>query len=158
MVAAIVLSLTSRAATSSTIRSYFAQVAPGSGKDVDELTATEFAERVAARRVDVVRTWSELLCSATSGADEDLVAALGVALEPLPLGATEVDLDGGEIGRASIEVRLPPNTITRAQLERRFGAPRELPHVDPRHPHTFAYDVAVAGAAHRCTVFASTPP
>jgi hypothetical protein len=39
-------------------RSYYAYTVPGSGKDVDELTASQFAARVATVRADLLRSWA----------------------------------------------------------------------------------------------------
>ena len=97
-------------------RRYFAYTVPGSGKDVDAFSASEFAWRVAAIRAQLLRRWAERLCRAQSGAEQDIREALGVATAPPPLRATAARVRGGEIGLATVELELPPQVLWRGAL------------------------------------------
>lgn len=136
-------------------RSYMSEVAPGSGRDVDALTQSEFARLVAERRVDVLHIWAERLCSAKSGSAEDLLQAIGASMKPAPLGASEIRVRGDEVSLANVELELPPGTIAKRELDARFGEGRKLPRTGPYASHTFVYFVEVEGAPHSCSVFAS---
>lgn len=136
-------------------RSYLAEVSPDSGRDVDSLSQEDFTRLVAEKRADVLHMWAERLCRATSGAAEDLLTAIGAAMKPPPLGATETRVRGGEIGLANVELVLPPNTVTKADLDERFGEASTLPRTGPGAPHVVAYEVDMPGQPSRCTVFAS---
>lgn len=107
-------------------RAYFSEVAPGSGRDVDELTQQQFANLVAARRVDVLHMWATRLCRG-----EDLQDT--TSLKPAPLGASEARADA-----SSVELTFPTSVIAKAELEHRFGS------------GTGTYEVTEAGK--RCTV------
>jgi hypothetical protein len=134
-------------------RSYLTQVAPGSGKNVEELTAPLFAQRVATVRADLVRTWAERLCHAKSTDETGLTAALGVPLSPAPLTATRVIVRGGTVPK--IELELPLNVFIRGDFDARLGESQELPRTGPYASYQVAYRVAPADAPRRCTVIAS---
>ena len=136
-------------------RSYLTEVLPDSGRDVDKLSQAEFARLVAELRADVLHMWAERLCRATSGAAEDLLTAIGAAMKPPPLGATETRVRGGEIGFAHVELVLPANTVTKADLDEHFGECSALPTTGSGTAHILAYDVEMIGQPSRCTVFAS---
>src|ERR1022692_2281238 len=104
-------------------RSYFEYVTPGSGKDVDALTETEFEARLAAYRVDAglravaqVREWAQLLC-ATTGGSAQVAAALGFAGR---LERGEIALGPGPPGYSALrseehtsELQSPCNLVCR---------------------------------------------
>lgn len=133
-------------------RSYLAAVTPGSGKDVDELTADEFSHIVVSRRASTVRKLAERMCSAKTTGDQDLLDALGVALSPAPLAGSSARVRGGDI--PTFDVELAEGTLVRGDLDARLGAPQTSPRTGPGAAFNLAYDVDVAGAPHRCTVFA----
>jgi len=145
-------------------REYLSYTLPGSGKDVEQLTEDEFARVVSSRCADVLQRWAERLCRSHGGSAAELIETLGLdrqlvqrgtvmELEPPPLGADKVMVSGGALGLAHVDVRLPEGALTRAHLDARFGAGRTLPRVGAHHPQVIAYDVTVAGAPGRCTVF-----
>ncbi len=136
-------------------RSYMSELSPDSGREVDELTQQEFTRLVAEKRADVLHIWAERLCRAASGAAEDLLTAIGAAMKPPPLGATETRVRGGEVGLANIELELPPNTLIKGDLDEMFGESGKLPRTGPGAPHILSYGVDMAGQPNRCTVFAS---
>jgi hypothetical protein len=155
-------------------RSYFAFLIPGSGKDVDALTEGEFAARLATcraeagiRRATQVREWAQRLCTATGGA-ADVAAALGLPAVVTDGDAGTVDppLPGyhrisvtpqrgtSQLARVSATLRPAGCLLTRAVLDARFGAGRELPiFPDSWDEGHVAYQVAVPGVPAQCTVF-----
>jgi hypothetical protein len=104
------------------------------------------------RVLSLLRALTEQMCAARSGADADLLTAIGGEPAP-PSGVTAVHVRGGDLGQANVELDLAPNTVTRRELDACFGAGRKLP-TSPAGTFTVAYDVAFAGAPSRCTVFA----
>ena len=111
---------------------------------------------------DLLREWSEGLCFVTDltpaaiahaiGADAPVQEGAGHArIEPPPAGLTYVLLVGGPV--AHVDIGLERLVVDRAMLEARFGRGRPLPRVDYDRPHVLAYEVAVAGAPARCSVF-----
>lgn len=115
-------------------RAYFSEVVPGSGKDVDSLTQQEFADLVAACRVDVLYRWAERLCR---GEDMHQIASL----DPPPLGALSVHVES-----KSIELTLPSNTFAQADIEHRFGPGQPM-----TGPDLLTYELPIAG----CTILAT---
>jgi hypothetical protein len=125
-------------------RSYFRYLIPGSGKDVDVVTQTEFAAQLAvyraeagARAVTELRQWAERLCL-TAGQAADLGSALGpfkrdrgddVRLELPPGGYSRISItvDKQRTGRVRIELRPAGRLLTREILDAEFHAERELP-------------------------------
>jgi hypothetical protein len=108
-------------------RSYFEFVAPGSGKDVDVLTETEFEARLAAyrtdsgvRAVEQVRRWAEQLCTTTG---------------------------------AAVTLRPAGRLLTRKVFDAVLGAGREMPRVHSDSLHKVAY--GIAGAPSSCVIFAA---
>jgi hypothetical protein len=132
-------------------RSYFEQVAPGSGKDVDELDAAGFGKLVAARRAELVKKLAERMCSAKSGSEQDLLEALGIGVTPAPLGGVSARVRGGMA--PSFEVDLPAGVLAHGDISARLGEARELPRTGARNSITLWYGVDVPGAPHRCSVF-----
>jgi hypothetical protein len=87
------------------------------------------------------------------GAAEPEVDHLGHGrLDPPPPGMDLVLLVGGSV--AHLDIGLDRGVVDRAALDERFGTGRSLPRVDYGRPYVLAYEVAVAGAPARCTVFA----
>jgi hypothetical protein len=134
-------------------RSYYDYVAPGSGKDVDELDARQFTQLVAARRAQVVKKLADRLCAAKGTGEQDVLAALGVTTSPAPLGGTSARVRGGMV--PVFEVDLAEGTLLRGELDARLGEAQKLPRTGPGRPHTLSWPVRVDGAPYRCTVFAS---
>jgi hypothetical protein len=146
-------------------RDYFTYTLPGSGKDVEQLAEEDFARVVSWCCIDVVRRWADKLCQLEQavtaaelmraiGLDRPLVAnGTGMEMASAPLGADQVTLTGGELGSAYIDIRLPEGALTRAHLDARFGVGQSLPRVGASHPQPIAYQVVVAGAPARCTLF-----
>jgi hypothetical protein len=136
-------------------RSYLAELTGGGEGDHEELTQQQFAHLVGERRVEVLQIWAERLCRAASGSAEDLLTAIGAAMKPAPLGANEIRVRGGEIGMANIELDLPPNTVTKGELDVTLGECREVPRPGEGAAHAVVYDVEDPGSPNRCSVFAS---
>jgi hypothetical protein len=150
-------------------RSYFAYVTPGSGKDVDVLTAAEFGARLAAYRADAagravaqVRTWAEQLC-ATADGPAQIAAALGlgaahgrdeIAVDPPPPGYTRLEIARVMTTGISVTLRPAGRLLTRMVLDEAFGAGRDVPRVHPDRVQHVAYDIAVTGAPATCMIFA----
>lgn len=114
-------------------RAYFSEVAPGSGKDVDSLTQAEFANLVAARRVDVLRMWASRMCRG-----EDMLSL--ASQNPPPVGAAEI-----RVTTSSIDLVFPTNIIAKVELEHRFGT----------SGNDGTYGVTEPGANNRCTLSAT---
>lgn len=72
-------------------------------------------------------------------------------LDPPPAGLAWVHLVGGPV--AHLDIGLHRRVIDRAALDSRFGTGRPVPRVDYDRPYVLAYDVSVAGAPSRCSVF-----
>lgn len=121
---------------------------------------------------DLVRTWSEQLCTLPPLDFPGALRALGIAgsleakssdysiVVPPPPGASRVGLSLENLGHnkgnlSTVEITLDGATLTRAELDRRFGAGNPLPRVDAHRPHVVNYRVELAGAPFRCTVSAS---
>lgn len=101
---------------------------------------------------ELLRTWATQLCRARSGAPDDLVAALGVPLDPPPPGITASGIRGGDIPLVELELRDP---LPLGDLDRLLGAGIRLPRVDWDRPHVVAYTIEVARAPYRCVLLAS---
>ena len=127
-------------------RGYLEEVTGGAH---EELTQQQFAHLVGEKRVEVLQIWAERLCRAASGSAEDLLTAIGASMKPAPLGAIEVRVRGGDVGAAKIELELPPNTISKGELDAVLGDAKTFA------PTVLAYEVAQDYAPHRITVFAS---
>jgi hypothetical protein len=109
-----------------------------------------------------LRDWSEGLCFVTDLTPEAMAHAVGTAepvldgaghgrIEPPPDGLTYVLLVGGPV--AQIDIGLDRRSVDRAGLDARFGTGVLLPRADYDRPYVLAYEVAVAGAPARCSVF-----
>ena len=120
---------------------------------------------------DLIRTWSEQLCTLPPLDFAGALRALGLsgALEakssdysivvPPPAGTSRVGLSLENLGKnkgnlSTVEVILDGATLTRGELDQRFGAGNPLPRVDAGRPHVVNYRVELAGAPFRCTVSA----
>ena len=121
---------------------------------------------------ETLRTWSEQLCTLPPVDLAAAVTALGLTgslvgksddyaiVEPPPGGATRLGLSRENLGKnkgnlGTLEITLAGTAVTRAELDRRFGAGNLLPRVDYDREYVVSYQVEVAGAGFRCTVFAS---
>jgi hypothetical protein len=121
---------------------------------------------------DLIRTWSEQLCTQPPLDLAGALRALGItgSLEakssdyaivvPPPAGTSRVGLSLENLGKnkgnlGTVEVTLDGATLTRGELDQRFGAGNALPRVDANRPHVVSYRVEIAGAPFRCTVSAS---
>jgi len=134
-------------------RGYLAAVTPGSGKDVEELTAPLFEQRIATVRVDLVHTWAHRLSYAKSTDEQGLAAAIGVPLSPPPLGASRVIVRGGMVPK--VEFVLPQGVFVRGDFDARIATAQELPLTGPFASFQLAYRVEPPGASRRCTMIAS---
>jgi hypothetical protein len=120
---------------------------------------------------DELRTWSEQLCTQPALDFDAAVQVLGltgalvkkssdyVVLEPPPPGTTRVGLSRENLGKnkgylGMVELELAAK-LTRAELDRRFGAGNVLPIADVGRGTEVSYEVTVPGAPYRCTVFAN---
>lgn len=121
---------------------------------------------------ETLRTWSEQLCTLPPIDFAPALAALDIAgsivdssddyaiVEPPPAGTTRLGLTRENLGKnkgnlGALEVTLAGAALTRAELDRRFGAGSLLARVDFDRDYVLSYRVEVAGAGFRCTVFAS---
>jgi hypothetical protein len=121
---------------------------------------------------DLLRTWSEQLCTLPPLDFAGALQALGIAgslvtktrdfsiVEPPPAGTSRLGLtrenlgnNKGNLGEVAITPAAP--TITRAELDRRFGDGKLGARVDFDRPFVLTYRVEVAGAPFRCRVLAS---
>lgn len=92
----------------------------------------------------------------TTGAESEIHAALGTVAQAAPLGAREVLVAGGVLSRASVELRWSSPVVTKAEIDGIFGTSGDpLPRTGPGASHVFAYDVSVARAPAKITVYAS---
>jgi len=120
---------------------------------------------------ETLRTWCDQLCTLPPLDFAGALKALGIpgsldeksddyaTVEPPPAGATRVGLSRESFGKnkgnlGELEV-MPAGVVTRAELDRRFGAGNLLPRVDFDRDYVVGYQVEVAGAPFRCAVFAS---
>jgi hypothetical protein len=142
-------------------RAYFGYLAPGSGKDVDALTAAEFEARLAAYRVEAgakaaaqVLDWARRLAAAR-GSAADVVAALGfaavgpardaVTVDPPPRGYTSVTVSS-DPATTRAQMRPAGRLLTRAVLDAALGPGQELPiFPDSRDEAHVGYDVGWSG-------------
>jgi hypothetical protein len=121
---------------------------------------------------DVLRTWSEQLCTQPALDFAGALRALGISgslvektrdysiVEPAPPGTSRVGLSLENLGKnkgylSTVEITLDGARITLGELDQRFGASTMPPRVDYDRPHVVSYQVNVAGAPYRCTVRAS---
>ena len=121
---------------------------------------------------DLIRTWSEQLCTLPALDFAGALRALGIsgALEakssdysivvPPPPGTSRVGLSLENLGKnkgnlSTVEVIFDGAAPSRGELDQRFGAGNPLPRVDAGRPHVVNYRVELAGAPFRCTVSAS---
>jgi hypothetical protein len=122
--------------------------------------------------LDQIRTWSEALCTLPPIDFAGTLAALGISgslvpktrdysiVEPPPAGTSRLGLTRENLGKnkghlGEVEIALAGGTITRADLDARFGAGSIAPRVDFDRPHVVDYRVEIPGAPFRCTVLAS---
>ena len=101
---------------------------------------------------EILRDWAVRLCGARSSSEADLVAALGVPLDPPPPGVIHTRLRGGDIPIIELELGPP---LALGDLDRLLSAGNRLPRVDWDRPHVVTFNVAVAGAPWRCVILAS---
>ena len=121
---------------------------------------------------DLLRTWSEQLCTLPPLDFAGALQALGITgslvtktrdfsiVEPPPAGTSRLGLtrenlgnNKGNLGEVAITPAAP--AITRAELDRRFGDGKLGARVDFDRPFVLTYRVEVAGAPFRCRVLAS---
>ncbi len=156
-------------------RSYFAYLIPGSGKDVDVVTETQFEERLAAYRAEAgarsaaeLRQWARHLCAAP-GEEEEILLALqpfrsdngdDVSLSLPPSGYRRIRLAVGKGRRDWVTTRLElepaGRLLTREILDAEFRVKRELPIMPESgmQGHVWYHDVTVPGGDATCEVTA----
>ncbi|HWU88162.1 MAG TPA: hypothetical protein VN253_12835 [Kofleriaceae bacterium] len=117
---------------------------------------------------ELLRTWSERICTTTADDVREVAAALGlggqvvdrggdaVELEPPPPGAKQLELGRLRGAFTRVGVVLAEGALTRGDLDRELGEGRELPRVGAGRPYVIAYHVEVAGAPFTCEVLAKT--
>jgi hypothetical protein len=144
-------------------RSYFEQVVPGSGKDVDSLSEAEFAERVdalhdrsAKTAIEQLRTWITALGGST-GDVTATAAALGWTGR-IERGDLVVELPGYvkasvEDLRGDVGLELYPrgSLFSRELCDDAFGAGRDMPIVDTKTSARITYE-PIAGSAKPVTI------
>jgi len=110
--------------------------------------------------IQLLRSMAARLCAVATGAEAEIRSALAMETEPAPLGAREIEVSGGVLSRASVEIRFSPPVLTRADLDGVFGRAEASPRTGPGAAHVLAYDVRVAGKPARVSVFArfAEPP
>ena len=104
--------------------------------------------------IQILRSMAERLCSVATGTEAEIRSALAMQMEPAPLGAREIEVSGGVLSRASVEIRFSPPVLTRADLDSVFGQAEALPRTGPGAAHVLFYDLRVAGKPARVSVFA----
>ena len=141
------------------------------GGDAQRLHSTPGANAMTIN-LDLLRTWSEQLCTLPALDLAAALRALGIAgslvdksvdfaiVEPPPAGASRLGLTLENLGKnkghlGTIDVTLQGGRITRAELDQRFGGGNALPRVDFDRPSVISYQVQIPGAPFRCTVSAS---
>jgi hypothetical protein len=119
------------------------------------LEAYERARAVSRADLDLVRRVADALATLTgTPTADDVRAAAAVPLDPPPLGAAEVRVDGGRIPVVELSWTTPE--LRRADLDGLFGVGRWLPRVHPGTPHQLGYDAATADS--HVVVFGSFDP
>lgn len=102
----------------------------------------------------LLRSMAERLCAVATGAEGEIRAALAIPADPPPLGASGLEVTGGVLSRASVELRFSPPALTRAQLDGLFGQGTALPRTGMGASHVLAYEVRIAGAPACVSIFA----
>jgi hypothetical protein len=122
--------------------------------------------------LDQLRTWSEQLCTLPPVDLAGALGALGISgslvaktrdysiVEPPPAGASRLALTRENLGKnkgnlGELEITPAGVTITRGELDARFGAGGVAPRVDFDRPFVVDYRVEIPGAPFRCKVLAS---
>jgi hypothetical protein len=121
---------------------------------------------------DLLRFWAERVCSVPAGTPQQTLAALGIegsprphssdfSVQPLPPGVAHLRLDMRQehpVKRedllSHVDNALLDSTLTRADLDARFGRGRWRPRLHPGDDHVLGYRVELAGAPHACRVSA----
>jgi hypothetical protein len=116
---------------------------------------------------DVVRAWCSELCrQATIEPTEvgRLLRMPGTAvergrdylvLEPAPAGTKRVMIGRHDGALLYVTLELADRTMTRTDLERRFGLGHAIPRLDVGRAHRLRFCVELAGAPYSCALFAS---
>jgi hypothetical protein len=116
--------------------------------------------------LDLLRTWSERICTLSVDDVTEVATALGiegklvepggdaVEIEPPPAGAKQLELGRlrGAFTRVGVVFDEPKPTC--GDFRSRFGEGRVLPRVGAGRPYIVAHHVEVAGAPFTCEVLA----
>ena len=84
--------------------------------------------------------------------DDDVRVTVGALLDPLPLGADAVRVEGGWLPVVELSWD-GERQVRRADLDALFGVGRWSPRVHPGTPHPLAYDVPTPGAPSKVVLF-----
>lgn len=106
-----------------------------------------------------LRVMGERLASLTRPPDptpEAVRAVVNDLIDPLPVGADDVRVDGGWLPVVELFWHAEPQ-VRRADLDALFGLGRWLPRVHPGTPHQLAYPVVTPGAPSSVVLFGSFP-
>lgn len=108
----------------------------------------------------VLRRLAERLCAVELGSESEMRTALGVPVDPPPLGASHCYLRGGPLSLATVELQFESPKLIRAELDSILGEGELLPRTGPGARFVLAYEVQVAGAPAMVRIFArfSEPP
>lgn len=123
------------------------------------LASYERARALTRADIGVLRILGERLATLSRPPEptpDDVRSVVGHLLEPPPLGADRVRVDGGWLPVVELFWDASPQ-LRRADLDALFGLGRWMPRVHPGTPHSLAYDVPAPGAPSAVVVFASFP-
>ena len=119
------------------------------------LASYERARAVSRADLGLLRVLGERLATLTrppEPTDDDVRATVGDLLDPLPLGADAVRVEGGWLPVVELSWD-GERQVRRADLDALFGVGRWLPRVHPGTPHPLAYDVPTPGAPSKVVLF-----
>jgi hypothetical protein len=116
---------------------------------------------------DVLYAWSCEVCRRATLEPSEIGGLLGLpgtvtergrdylVLEPPPAGTKRVTIGRLDGAVLHVTLELADPTLTRADLERRFGPGNAIPRIDVGRPHRLMFSVELAGAPYSCALFAS---
>jgi hypothetical protein len=116
---------------------------------------------------ELLHTWSCELCRRAALDPSEVGVVFGLpgtviergrdylVLEPPPAGTKRVTIGRHNGALLHVSFDLVDGTMTRADLERRFGPGNAIPRVDVGRPHRLMFPVEIAGTPFSCALFAS---
>jgi hypothetical protein len=156
-------------------RSYFGHLMPGSHKDVDVVTETQFEARLAACRAEAgarsaaeLRHWATQLCATPGEGEQTMLApqpfrrdsgdTVYLNLPPSGYRRIAIAVDKGSRDWVRIRLELEPagRLLTPKILDAEFHVKRELPILPESgmQGHVWYHDVTVPGAPATCEITA----